>query len=152
MSTKITKENYKKEVKRFHSKPPYLINGCKAFLVGGAICAFGQLVSNFYMKYFNFTEQTVGNPTVATLIFIAAILTGFGVYDKIGQFAGAGSLVPVTGFSNAMASAALEHKSEGLVHGIAANMFKLAGSIIVYGVVAATAIGFIRYSVRLLLS
>ena len=89
-----------------------------------------------------------GNPTVTTLIFIAALLTGFGVYDKIGQFAGAGAGVPVTGFANSIASAALEHKTEGIVLGIATNMFKLAGSVIVFGVVSAYVVGLIRYSIQ----
>ncbi|NQD52019.1 SpoVA/SpoVAEb family sporulation membrane protein, partial [Bacillus altitudinis] len=86
-----------------------------------------------------------GNPTVATLILISSILTGIGIYDKIGQFAGAGSAVPVTGFANSMTSAALEHKSEGLVLGVATNMFKLAGNVIVFGVVSAYVVGIIRY-------
>ena len=82
---------------------------------------------------------------MATLILISSILTGIGIYDKIGQFAGAGSAVPVTGFANSMTSAALEHKSEGLVLGVATNMFKLAGNVIVFGVVSAYVVGIIRY-------
>ncbi|WP_102345705.1 stage V sporulation protein AC [Bacillus sp. Marseille-P3661] len=152
MNEKISKENYKSQIKPFQPATPYLQNGLKAFLVGGFICMLGQGIQNFYMTFFDFTEKSAGNPTVATLIIIASLLTGLGVYDKIGQFAGAGSLVPVTGFANSMTSAALEHKSEGLVLGIATNMFKLAGSVIVYGVVAATLIGFLRYSIKLLLS
>ncbi|MFP3393555.1 SpoVA/SpoVAEb family sporulation membrane protein, partial [Brevibacillus sp. SIMBA_076] len=88
---------------------------------------------------------TAGNPTVATLSLISSILTGIGIYDKIGQFAGAGSAVPVTGFANSMTSAALEHRSEGLVLGVATNMFKLAGNVIVFGVVSAYVVGIIRY-------
>ena len=80
------------------------------------------------------------------------LLTGFGVYDKIGQFAGAGSAVPVTGFANSMASAAIEHRSEGIVLGVATNMFKLAGSVIVFGVVGAYIVGLIRYRFKLLMS
>ena len=85
---------------------------------------------------------------VATLVLLSAILTGFGVYDKIGQFGG-GSAVPVTGFANSMASAAMEHSSEGIVLGIATNMFKLAGSVIVFGVVGAYIVGLIRYTFKL---
>ncbi|MCK9905692.1 SpoVA/SpoVAEb family sporulation membrane protein, partial [Frankia sp. Cpl3] len=92
----------------------------------------------------HFTEKTAGNPTVATLIFISVLLTGFGVYDNLGQYAGAGSAVPVTGFANSIAAAAIEHRSEGYVLGVGGNMFKLAGSVIVFGVVAAFVAGLIK--------
>ncbi len=101
---------------------------------------------------FNFNEKTAGNPTAATLILISALLTGFGIYDRLGQFAGAGSAVPVTGFANSMTSAALEHRSEGLVLGVATNMFKLAGNVIVFGVVAAYIVGLIRFACEKLFS
>ena len=116
---------------------PYIANLLKAFVVGGIICAIGQAISFFYMIFFDFTEQTVGNPTVATMVFLAMILTGLGLYRKLGQFAGAGSAVPVTGFGNAVISAAIEHRSEGMVLGVGSNMFKLAGSVILFGVVSA---------------
>lgn len=144
MSEKL-KDNYKNNIKKFQPKPPYVINCVKAFLVGGLICLIGQGIQNFYMTVFNFNEENVGNPTVATLILISALLTGLGIYDKLGQFAGAGSAVPVTGFANSMTSAAMEHRSEGIVLGVATNMFKLAGSVIVFGVVAAYVVGMIRY-------
>ncbi|MGD6795317.1 stage V sporulation protein AC [Metabacillus indicus] len=139
------KDDYKNKVKTYQPKPPYFKNCLKAFIVGGLICTLGQAISNMYIHFFNFTEKTAGNPTVATLILISALLTGFGIYDRIGQFAGAGSAVPVTGFANSMTSAALEHRSEGIVLGVATNMFKLAGSVIVFGVVAAYVVGIIRY-------
>lgn len=119
-------------------------NAMKAFLVGGLICTIGQAVSYIYMIFFNFTEQTVGNPTVATMIFLAMLLTGFGLYRKLGQFAGAGSAVPVTGFGNAVISAAIEHKTEGFVLGVGSNMFKLAGSVILFGVVSAFFVALIK--------
>ncbi|KAF1679766.1 stage V sporulation protein AC [Bacillus mexicanus] len=146
------KENYKSKVKTYQPKPPYIWNCVKAFLVGGLICAIGQGLQNFYIHFFNFNEKTAGNPTAATLILISALLTGFGIYDRIGQFAGAGSAVPVTGFANSMASAALEYKSEGLVLGVATNMFKLAGNVIVFGVVAAYIVGMIRFAFEKLMS
>ncbi len=139
------KEDYKNQVKNYQPKPRYLINCIKAFIIGGLICTFGQLVQNFYIHVFHFSEKDAGNPTAGTLILISAILTGVGVYDKLGQFAGAGSAVPITGFANSMTSAAIEHRSEGIVLGIATNMFKLAGSVIVFGVVAAYVVGIIRY-------
>ncbi len=139
------KKDYLNEIKAFQPKKPYISNCIKAFLVGGVICAMGQGIQNFFISVFSFTEKTAGNPTVATLILLSSVLTGMGVYDKIGQFAGAGSAVPVTGFANSLTSAALEHRSEGIVLGIAANMFKLGGSIIVFGVVAAYIVGVIRF-------
>jgi stage V sporulation protein AC len=142
------KDNYKKNIKPYQPKPPYFINCLKAFVVGGLICALGQVIENFYLHYFNYTRENVGNPTVATLILLSALLTGFGVYDKLGQFAGAGSAVPVTGFANSMTSAAMEHRSEGLVLGVATNMFKLAGSVITFGVVAAYIMGMLRYAFK----
>jgi stage V sporulation protein AC len=145
MATKEEQQVYAEKIKPIQPKPPYVINCLKAFVVGGLICLIGQAIQMFYMTYFNFSEETAGNPTVATLILIAALLTGLGVYDKIGQFGGAGSIVPVTGFSNACTSAALEHKSEGLVLGVATNLFKLAGAVIVFGAVAAYVFGMIRY-------
>lgn len=141
-------KKYQQKIKPLQPKTPYLLNCAKAFLVGGFICAIGQGIQNFYITFFDFNEKTAGNPTVATLILIAALLTGFGVYDKIGQFAGAGSIVPVTGFANAMTSAALEHKSEGLVLGVASKMFQLAGAVIVFGTVAAYIVGMARYVIQ----
>ena len=104
----------------------------------------GQAVSYFYIYYFNFTEQNVGNPTVATMVFFSMLLTGFGVYDHIGQFAGAGSAVPVTGFGNSVISAAIEHRTEGFVLGVGGNMFKLAGSVILFGVFSAFVVALIK--------
>ncbi len=140
----LTKEIYAKRAEQYKPKKNVWFNSLKAFLVGGFICALGQGISNFYIYFFDFTEQNAGNPTVATLIFIAVVLTGFGVYDNIGQFAGAGSAVPVTGFANSVASAAIEHRSEGYVLGVGGNMFKLAGSVIVYGVVASFVVALIK--------
>ncbi|BAU29100.1 stage V sporulation protein AC [Aneurinibacillus soli] len=136
---------YSERAAKYKPKPPYVRNCVKAFLVGGAICAFGQVVSDFYMSMFGFSKQEVGNPTVATLIFLAVLLTGFGIYDKLGQFAGAGSAVPVTGFANSMSSAAIEHRTEGLVLGVGGNMFKLAGGVIVYGVVSALVVALVKW-------
>ncbi|MCF3944759.1 stage V sporulation protein AC [Oceanobacillus alkalisoli] len=126
------------------TKRPILLNCVKAFLVGGFICLIGQVITTFYIYYFDFTEQTAGNPTTATLIFITMILTGFGLYNRLGQFAGAGSAVPVTGFGNAVISAAMEHRTEGFILGVGTNMFKLAGPVIVYGVFAAFVIALIK--------
>lgn len=133
----LTQQEYQDFAKAREPQRSVVFNCVKAFLVGGSICLLGQLISQFYMTYFDFNERTAGNPTVATLIFIAVLLTGFGVYDHLGQWAGAGTAVPVTGFANSIASAAIEHRSEGYVLGVGGNIFKLAGSVIVFGVVAA---------------
>ncbi|MGG1573762.1 stage V sporulation protein AC [Fictibacillus sp. NRS-1165] len=151
MSNKEQQQAYAEKIKPLQPKPPYFLNCLKAFLVGGFICIIGEALQKFYMTYFNFNEQTAGNPTAATLILISALLTGIGVYDKIGQFGGAGSAVPVTGFANAVTSAALEHKSEGIVLGIATNLFKLAGAVIVFGAVSAYIFGMIRYAFKILM-
>lgn len=113
---------------------PILANCIRAFVGGGIICTLGQGIQLFFITYFNFDEKTAGDPTVAVLIMMSVLLTSLGVYDHIAQWAGAGSAVPVTGFANTIASAALDHKSEGFVLGVGGNMFKIAGPVIVFGV------------------
>jgi stage V sporulation protein AC len=137
-------QEYQAMAKRKEPARPVLKNCLRAFLVGGAICLLGQIVTEIFIRYFGFTEKTAGNPTVAVLIFLSVVLTSFGVYDKLAQWAGAGSAVPVTGFANSMCSAAIEHRSEGLVLGTGSNMFKLAGSVIVFGIVAAFFVGLVH--------
>ncbi|MBO1003586.1 stage V sporulation protein AC [Pseudogracilibacillus auburnensis] len=126
------------------TKRPVIKNCIKAFLIGGFICLIGQLITTFYIYFFNFTEQTAGNPTVATLIIVTMFLTGFGIYDHLGQFAGAGTAVPVTGFANAVISSAIEHRTEGFILGVGTNMLKLAGPVIVYGVFASFIIALLK--------
>ena len=137
-------QEYQNVQKEHEIKRPVLKNCIKAFFIGGLICLIGQLISVFYIYFFDFTEQTAGNPTTGTLVFIALLLTGFGVYDRIAQFAGAGSAVPVTGFGNAVISSAIEHRREGLVLGVGGNIFKLAGSVIVFGVFSAFVVAIIK--------
>ncbi|WP_461610476.1 stage V sporulation protein AC [Cytobacillus kochii] len=137
-------EQYDQLEKKYETKRPVLKNCLRAFWVGGLFCLVGQAISYFYIYFFHFTEQTASNPTVATMIFIAMLLTGFGVYDRLGQFAGAGSAVPVTGFGNAVISAAIEHRTEGFVLGVGSNMFKLAGSVLLFGVFSAFVVALIK--------
>lgn len=125
-------------------KRSVLLNSAKAFLVGGIISVIGQFFQWIYMTFFGFTEVTASNPTVATLIILAALFTGLGYYDHLAQWAGAGSIVPVTGFANTIASSAIEHRSEGYVLGVGGNMFKIAGPVITYGVFAAFVIAVIK--------
>ena len=137
-------KEYEKIQQKHERKRPILRNCFVAFWVGGLICVIGQALTYFYIYFFNFTEKTASNPTVATMIFLSMLLTGFGVYDRLGQFAGAGSAVPVTGFGNAVISAAIEHRTEGFVLGVGGNMFKLAGSVILFGVFSAFVVALIR--------
>jgi stage V sporulation protein AC len=151
MSTKAkqkmtwTQQEYQKLAKKKEPARPVVRNCILAFLVGGFICTIGQALTELFVHGFGFSERAAGNPTVAVLIFLSVVLTCFGVYDKIAQWAGAGSAVPVTGFANSMCSAALEHRAEGLVLGVGGNMFKLAGSVIVFGTVAAFFIGLVHW-------
>lgn len=137
-------KDYQAFEKNYETKRPVFKNCVKAFLVGGFICLIGQAITYFYIYFFNFTEQTAGNPTVATMVFFSMILTGFGIYDRLGQFAGAGSAVPVTGFGNAVISAAIEHRTEGFVLGVGGNLFKLAGSVVLFGVFSAFIVALIK--------
>jgi stage V sporulation protein AC len=142
-------QEYQQLAKRYETPRPLLRNFTRAFLVGGFICLIGQAIQEFFMNTFNFTEKTAGSPTVAVLIFCSALLTGLGLYDRIGQWAGAGTAVPVTGFANSIASAAIEHRSEGFVLGVGGNMFRLAGSVIVFGVVSAFVVGLIKTLIKM---
>lgn len=137
-------QKYKTLQQKHEVKRPILKNCIKAFFVGGFICLIGQAITYFYIYFFNFTEQTAGNPTVATMVFLSMLFTGIGVYDRIGQFGGAGSAVPVTGFGNAVISAAIEHRTEGFVLGVGGNMFKLAGAVILFGVFSAFVVALIK--------
>lgn len=126
------------------TKRPIFKNCIKAFLIGGFICLIGQFISTFYVYFFDFTEKTAGNPTLATLIFLTMLMTGFGVYDHLGQYAGAGTAVPITGFANSVISSAIEHRPEGFVLGVGGNMLKLAGPVITFGVFSAFIIALVK--------
>ncbi len=143
-----TQQEYQAFAKAREPKPSYVKNCMKAFLVGGLICTFGQALQMMFIKYFNFTEVTAGDPTVAVLIIISVLLTGFGVYDHMAQWAGAGTIIPVTGFANTVASASIEHRSEGFVLGVGGNMFKLAGSVIAFGVFSAFVVAIIKITIQ----
>ena len=147
LSVKIGDEQkkYQAFIKPRQPSKKWLSNSIRAFISGGIVCLIGQGIEETFVHYYHFSEQVAGNPTVAVLIFLSALFTGIGVYDVFARYAGAGSAVPVTGFANAIASAALEHKTEGYIIGIGTNMFKVAGPVIVYGVVAAFFVGLVRY-------
>jgi len=143
-------QQYQDFAKAREPNRPILANCVKAFIIGGIICTIGQGLQWIFINYFKFTEETAGNPTVAVLIIISILLTGFGVYDHIAQWGGAGTAVPVTGFANTMASASIEHRSEGYVLGVGGNMFKLAGPVIAYGVFSAFVVAIIRIVIKAL--
>ncbi|GIO00221.1 stage V sporulation protein AC [Brevibacillus laterosporus] len=140
----MNKQVYQEQAQKYEPKRNVLLNCFRAFWVGGAICLLGQIIQNLYITFLHLDTEKAAGPTSITLIFISVLLTGFGIYDYIGQYAGAGSAVPITGFANSMSSAAIEYRSEGYVLGVAGNMFKLAGSVIVYGVTAAFIFGMLR--------
>lgn len=143
-----TQQKYQAFAKAREPQRPVLANCFKAFIVGGLISTLGQGLQWFYMTYFNFNEVTAGNPTVATLIILSVLLTGLGVYDHLAQWAGAGTAVPVTGFANTVASAAIEHRSEGYVLGVGGNMFKIAGPVISFGVFSAFVVALVKIIIK----
>ncbi|GAB6988808.1 stage V sporulation protein AC [Paenibacillus pini] len=134
-------QEYQELAKKREPKRPAFINSLKAFFVGGLICLIGEAIQQIFIHWGGFDEKKAGNPTVAVLIIISTILTSIGVYDKIAQWSGAGTSVPVTGFANAMASAAIEHRRDGVVLGIGGSIFKVAGPVIVFGTLAAFLVG-----------
>ena len=140
----ISNKEYQEMAKNAIPKSPLLLDTLKAFVVGGLICAGGQGLKNLYTMW-GLTEENVMAAVPITLIVITAILTGLGIFDKIARHAGAGTVVPITGFANSMVSPALEFQSEGFILGAAANMFKIAGPVIVYGTVAAFFYGVIYW-------
>lgn len=139
---------YDQLVQQMKPKPPYLRNILAAFIVGGIICVIGQFVQNFYTGYIKLSVKEAAGPTSATMIFIGALLTGLGIYDEIGKFAGAGSVVPITGFANSMVAPALEFKREGYIFGVGAKMFTIAGPVIVYGVITSIVFGLITWLLK----
>ncbi len=138
----MTKKEYAKYVSEMEPKSPHLKNLILAFVIGGAICAFGELIMGLYQNL-GATEENASALVSVTLIGLSALLTGFGLYNKIAKHAGAGTLVPITGFANSIASTAIEFKSEGFILGMCANMFKLAGPVLVMGVSASVLYGVI---------
>ena len=138
----MTNEEYNQYIRKHQPKSKTVSNTLKAYAVGGGICVLGQFLNNLYTGW-GVGEQEAGSWVSLTLIFLAALLTGLGVYDDIARFAGAGTLVPITGFSNAMVSPAMEFKREGLITGTAVKLFTIAGPVIVYGISASVVYGLI---------
>ena len=141
---KISNKQYDKMVKKASPPSPKLKNFILAYLVGGLICVIGQLFKELY-EYLGLTEDVVKMLVPVTLIFLAALLTALKVFDNIAKHAGAGTLVPITGFANAVVSPAIEFKNEGWILGVGAKMFQIAGPVIVYGTVASVVYGVVYW-------
>ncbi|GAB6182154.1 stage V sporulation protein AC [Desulfotomaculum defluvii] len=141
---KIRQGKYKDLVRQVRPKPTVLKNSIMAFGVGGLVCTFGQIITN-YLSKLGLDAQDAGLATSAILIFLAALLTGLGIYDEIAKYAGAGTIVPITGFANSMVAPAMEYRGEGMVFGVGARLFTIAGPVLVFGLVAAWFVGLVTY-------
>ena len=136
----MTPQEYQQYVKQKAPKSPLLKDTVLAFVVGGAICVVGQLILNGWTAA-GLEEKTAVTATSCTLVFLSALLTGLNLYNKLARFGGAGTLVPITGFANAVVSPAIDFRSEGFVTGMAAKMFLIAGPVIVFGTLASVIYG-----------
>lgn len=143
-------KKYKDYVENISPKPTYIKNYIIAFIIGGIICIIGQGINDSYMYFANLDKKTAATCTSITLIFIGAFLTGLGIYDLIGKRAGAGSIIPITGFANSIVSPAMEFKREGYVLGVGANLFKIAGPVLVYGIGSSILFGFVYYIIQII--
>ena len=136
----MSPENYQDYVQGRMKKSPLVKDVALAFLIGGVICVIGQLIQNGWSAA-GLNKEDAGTATSCTLVFLSALLTGLNLYNKIARFGGAGTLVPITGFANAVVSPAIDFKSENWVNGVGAKMFTIAGPVIVYGVTASVIYG-----------
>lgn len=137
-----TKKEYQEYVNQKSPNSPIFKNCLYAFIIGGLICSIGQFIFS-YCKYIGLEEEICSTVVSIVLIGISAFLTGFNIFNKIGKIAGAGSLIPITGFANSIVAPAMEYKSEGYVMGVGAKMFTVAGPVLVYGISSSIVIGFI---------
>ena len=138
----LSSKQYNQYVAGMAPKSPIVRDVCLAFLIGGAICVIGQLISNGY-GLLGLTKEDAGTAASCSLVFLSALATGLSWYDDLAKYGGAGTLVPITGFANAVSSPAVEFKTEGFVTGLAAKMFTIAGPVIVYGITASVLYGVI---------
>lgn len=141
----ISKEEYKQLVKKHTPHEDRLKNGIVVFISGGVMGVLAELLMQFYINFFNLASKDASVVVIITFIVLACILTGFGVFDKLVRIFKSALLIPITGFAHAMMSSAMEYRKEGFVTGIGSNIFKLTGTVILYGVVSAYFFGMIRY-------
>ena len=139
----MTNSEYNNYIKSMAPGSPVVKDMVMAFIVGGLICCLGQGLSMVYSQVAGLGEEDAATAVSMTLIFLSAILTGLNIYDKIAQFAGAGTLVPITGFANSVVSPALEYKPEGMILGVASKLFQIAGPVITFGISASVVYGLI---------
>lgn len=140
-------QEYQELVKSIKPKPAVVKNTILAFLVGGSICLLGQLVL-WFLKKQGLGDREAGTTTSVIMVFLGALLTGLGIYDVIGKYGGAGSMVPITGFANSIVAPAMEYKREGFVFGVGSRLFTVAGPVLVYGFLVSAVIGLIYYLLR----
>lgn len=145
LKNKMTNEQYNEYVKKKTPNSKIFTNCIKAFIIGGLICVIGQLILDFFMKKMNLDEEAAATATSIVMVFLGALLTGLNIYPKIAKHAGAGTIVPITGFANSVVSPALEAKTEGLVLGVGAKIFTIAGPVILYGILASAVAGLFYY-------
>ena len=143
----MSPEDYSRLVSKLTPPSRHLRGALRAFWVGGLICCIGQAL-NMLGESLELTELTVPMFTSVVLIFLVTTLTGIGVYDKIGRYAGAGSIVPITGFANSVAAPAIEYRREGIVLGMGARIFQIAGPVLAYGITSSMIVGFVYYAIR----
>ncbi|MDP4160029.1 MAG: stage V sporulation protein AC [Bacillota bacterium] len=138
----VTPEQYKSLAQQYTPKPTIIKNVVRAFVVGGLICAIGQVITNLFAAV-GLARVEASAAATAMMIFLGALLTGLGVYDEIGKFGGAGSIVPVTGFANSIVAPAMEFKREGYILGVGSKLFTIAGPVLVYGIATSIVIGIV---------
>jgi stage V sporulation protein AC len=146
----MSKEIYKKYANAHAPRSPIGKNSLNAFCIGGLICAIAQGFNDLYSLVFGFGEEDAGLLVSVTLVFIAVLLTAFGVFDEIAKVAGAGTLVPITGFANAVVSPAIDSKSEGFILGVGAKIFTVAGPVLLYGILSGAIYGVIYYFISMI--
>jgi len=146
-TSKKGQQQYSEMVKQASPNSPVFMDCVKAFVSGGIICTIGQVLLNLYTGM-DISEKDAALWVSITLIGISALLTGLGIYEKLGKFCGAGTIVPITGFANSVVSPAIEFKKEGMVFGMAAKMFVVAGPVIVYGTLTSMLVGLVYYFVK----
>lgn len=144
-------KDYLNYIDKTAPKSPMLKNIALAFVIGGLICVIGQFIGDFYKKVCGLDAENAKTAVSVTMVFLGALLTGLDIYPKIAKYAGAGTIVPITGFANSITSPAMEFKREGLVLGMSAKMFVVAGPVLVYGITSSVVVGIIYFLYKVLI-
>ncbi len=144
-------KDYLNYIDKTAPKSPMLKNIALAFVIGGLICVIGQLIGDFYKKVCDLDAESAKTAVSVTMVFLGALLTGLDIYPKIAKYAGAGTIVPITGFANSITSPAMEFKREGLVLGMSAKMFVVAGPVLVYGITSSVVVGIIYFLYKVMI-